>query len=244
MAKEVKTSLQKEYQKERIRLLRAVKRGEQEGFIFPEDVVPSLPKRVTKKRLQEIQSIKPKHLYEKAQWVDKETGELVDATSALEVKRKRQRKAKEQDISSYSKAQTDKYYPRITAIDKVRERLETLEPSLATVDRFGNELIGLKREAPPWFSIENRKNELLRIFDDSVTYNEMNNTLNEFEQYLIDNMIEIENGLNIIRYWSDPKEVETSFGTVGAILNQRSLSPEQAERLSAMSESMQNYEEY
>lgn len=243
MAKEVKTSLQKEYQKERRRLLRAVKRGEQEGFIFPEDVVPSLPKRVSKKRLQEIRSIKPKHLYEKAQWLDKETGELVDAKSALEVKRKRKRKAEEQDISSTSKVQINSYYPTISAIEKVRERIRELG-SFSSLETLGNNLADLKREVPPPFPIEHRKNALLAIFDDTITLHEQQGTLDQYENYIVERMCEIEGHLNVIRFDSKEERIEASFASVARILNQGSLSVSQAESLSHMAEYYEEYEEY
>ena len=80
MAKRNKqTKNQKEYQKERRRLLQAVRRAEKQGYIFPEDIVPKLPKRVTKKQLKNIQKIKPKQLYKKAIFVYQETGEIVPA---------------------------------------------------------------------------------------------------------------------------------------------------------------------
>ena len=82
MAKRVKSEAQKEYQKERRRLLQAVRRGEQKGFIFPEDVVPPLPSRVTKKQLQQIKETKPSDLYKVARWLDRETGELVSINEA------------------------------------------------------------------------------------------------------------------------------------------------------------------
>ena len=74
MAKRNKqTENQKAYQKERRRLLQAVRRAEKQGYIFPEDIVPELPKRVTKKRLEKIQKTKPKQLYKKAEFVYQET---------------------------------------------------------------------------------------------------------------------------------------------------------------------------
>lgn len=243
MAKEVKTSLQKEYQKERKRLLRAVKRGEQEGFIFPEDVVPSLPKRVTKKRLQEIHSIKPRHLYQNAQWLDKETGELVDAKSALEVRRKRKRKAEEQDISSTSNVQLNSYYPAISAIEKVRERIRELG-SFSSLETLGNNLADLKREVPPPFPIEHRKNALLAIFDDTITLHEQQGTLDQYENYIVERMGEIEGHLNVIRFDSKEERIEASFASVARILNQGSLSVSQAESLSHMAEYYEEYEEY
>ena len=62
-----KTENQKAFQKERRRLLQAVRRGKKQGYIFPEDVVPSIPKRVTKKQLEKIKAIKPRDLYKIAE---------------------------------------------------------------------------------------------------------------------------------------------------------------------------------
>ena len=56
MAKRKKqTENQKAYQKERRRLLQAVHRAEKQGYIFTEDIIPEMPKRVTKKQLENIQ---------------------------------------------------------------------------------------------------------------------------------------------------------------------------------------------
>ena len=74
-----KTENQKAFQKERRRLLQAVRRAEKQGYIFPEDAVPKIPKRVTKKALEKIQVTKPSDLYKIAQYVYEETGELVPA---------------------------------------------------------------------------------------------------------------------------------------------------------------------
>ena len=63
-----KTENQKAYQKERRRLLQAVNRAKKQGYIFPENIIPSIPKRVTKKSLERIQLLKPKDLYKKAQY--------------------------------------------------------------------------------------------------------------------------------------------------------------------------------
>lgn len=60
------TPNQKAYNKEVRRLTNAIKRGEKQGLIFPEDMLPEMPKRVTQKRVQELKKIKPKDLYLRA----------------------------------------------------------------------------------------------------------------------------------------------------------------------------------
>ena len=217
-----KTENQKAFQKERRRLLQAVRRAEKQGYIFPEDVVPSLPKRVTKKQLQKIQVTKTSDLYKIAQYVYKETGEIVPTEQRkqeikqqgiLKAKETRKRKAKQPKID------VPKYYPTISIIDTIRNRLDDLQ-----------------REAKPPIDRSFRQNELLNIFDDTVTLYEMNDDISEYEGYLKEHETEIADLLNVISYDSDSDKVNASFVTLGRLLNVSSLSMEQAENLSIMAE--------
>ena len=215
-----KTANQKAYQKERRRLLQAIRRAEKQGYIFPEDIVPDVPKRVTKKQLEKIQKTKPKQLYKKAEFVYKETGEVVPAEQRKqEVKQEAIRKAKEtrkrkKKISTLS---VPTYYPTISIIDTIRDRLSELT-----------------REAKPSIPIENRKNELLSIFEDNVTL--YGDNITEYEHYLEANESEIAELLNVISYDSNAEQVSASFVALGRLLNMQSLSMSQAENLSMMSE--------
>lgn len=219
--KKRQTQNQKAFQKERRRLLQAVNRAKKQGYIFPENIVPSLPKRVTKKSIERIHSLKPKDLYKKAQYLYEETGEIVPALQRKqEVKRigiekaklKRKNKAKRLDI-------TITYYPIISIIDVIRDRI-----------------IELQREAKPPVDISFRKNEVLSIFDDTVTFYEMNENISEYEDYLKEHESEIADLLNVISYDSNSEKVNASFVSLGRLLNVTSLSMEQAENLSAMAE--------
>ena len=221
MAKRNKqTENQKAYQKERRRLLQAVRRAEKQGYIFPEDIVPKLPKRVTKKQLKNIQKIKPKQLYKKTIFVYQETGEIVPAEQRKqEVKQEAILKAKEtrkrkNKISTHS---TPKYYPTISIIDTIRDRI-----------------LELTREAKPPIPIENRKNELLAIFEDNVTL--YGDNIAEYEHYLKAHESEKADLLNVISYDSNAEKVSASFVTIGRLLNIQSLSISQAENLSMMAE--------
>ncbi len=221
MAKRNKqTENQKAYQKERRRLLQAVRRAEKQGYIFPEDIVPELPKRVTKKQLEKIQKIKPKQLYKKAEFVYQETGEVVPAEQRKqEVKQEAIKKAKEtrKRKKKISTPNVPTYYPTISIIDTIRDRISELT-----------------REAKPPIPIDNRKNELLAIFEDNVTLYDDN--ISYYEHYLKEHESEIADLLNVISYDSDVKEVSTSFVSLGRLLNMRSLSMSQAENLSMMVE--------
>lgn len=221
MAKRNKqTENQKAYQKERRRLLQAVRRAEKQGYIFPEDIVPELPKRVTKKQLEKIQKTKPKQLYKKAEFVYKETGEIVPAEQRKqEVKQEAIKKAKEtrKRNKKISTPSVPAYYPTISIIDTIRDRLSELT-----------------REAKPLIPIENRKNELLAIFEDTVTM--FDDNIIEYEHYLETHESEIADLLYIISYDSDGEKVSASFVKLGRLLNMQSLSVSQAENLSMMAE--------
>lgn len=221
MAKRNKrTENQKAYQKERRRLLQAVRRAKKQGYIFPEDIVPELPKRVTKKRLEKIQKIKPKQLYKKAKFIYQETGEIVPAEKRKqEVKQQAIIKAKEtrKRKKKISTPSIPTYYPTISIIDTIRDRISELT-----------------REAKPPVTIENRKNELLAIFEDNVTLYDDN--IAEYEHYLEEHESEIAELLNVISYDSNAEQVSASFVALGRLLNIQSLSMSQAENLSMMAE--------
>ena len=131
MAKRVKSEAQKEYQKERRRLLQAVRRGEQKGFIFPEDVVPPLPSRVTKKQLQQIKETKPSDLYKVASWLDRETGELVSINEAKVLTRTRKIESHKTTIP---KVEIDVKTPRVQG-RKQRPTLTKEQKHLIAVER-------------------------------------------------------------------------------------------------------------
>lgn len=77
MAKHIQSEAQKEFQREQERLIRLVRQGELQGYIFPEDVVPRRPKHVTKQQLEDIKKIRKEDLYKVASFIDKETGEVI-----------------------------------------------------------------------------------------------------------------------------------------------------------------------
>lgn len=59
-----------QYIKEVKRIKRFVRDAEKRGYLFTENVIPQIPKRVTKKSLEKIINIRPKTLYEKSIYYD------------------------------------------------------------------------------------------------------------------------------------------------------------------------------
>lgn len=223
MKRKKQTENQKAFKKQRKRLSQAVRRAEKQGYIFQDNVVPQMPQRVTKKQLNKITNLKPKDLYKNAEWVDRETGEIFSATERKEqvkragIEKTKETKKRKKEKSKISVGIEKPYYPTISILDVIRERINDLH-----------------RVSKPDIPIENRKNELLNILDDTISYYEYN--LQEYENYLRQRESEIASLLNLISYDSDGEQISASFVTLGRLLNTQSLSINQAENLSAMSE--------
>src|SRR5699024_11091194 len=97
MAKKNKlTQNQQLFKKEQQRLKRAVSRAEKKGYIFDNDFIPEMPKRVTKKALKRIQDFKTPQIYYHAEKLDVNTGELIKGKTARKLeKQQASKKAQE-----------------------------------------------------------------------------------------------------------------------------------------------------
>ena len=77
MARKRKLSpLQQEYRKQRRRVQSFVSRAKKRGYQFIENIIPKIPKKITKASVERLKKLTPKKLYEKAEYVDIETGEI------------------------------------------------------------------------------------------------------------------------------------------------------------------------
>lgn len=86
-----------EYRKQRRRIQSFVRKAEKRGYIFSENIIPAIPKRITAASIHRLENITPEKLYKKAAYVSELTyGEIVKAKTgrALE-KKKSQEKRKE-----------------------------------------------------------------------------------------------------------------------------------------------------
>ena len=86
------TPMQELFRHEQQRLRRAISRElRKTGVELDRSQIPEMPKRVTQKQLENIRSIKPKNLRQASEYVDYETGEIIDYNRAKELWKEEQR---------------------------------------------------------------------------------------------------------------------------------------------------------
>lgn len=92
MAKK-KSEIQEEYRKERNRIQRFIKRAEKRGYVFENNILPKIPKRITKSSVARLKKLKPEVLYRKALYGGKSTqGEIVTGLEGRKAERSQQAK--------------------------------------------------------------------------------------------------------------------------------------------------------
>lgn len=97
MVKRKKSPLEVQYMKERRRLQQALYRARKQGYIFDDDILPKIPKKITPASVKRLGHITPQKLKNKGRFVIKETGEI------LTTKSKRNKKQIREDIKQQNK---------------------------------------------------------------------------------------------------------------------------------------------
>ena len=87
MKKNKLTKNQIAFKKQVTRIKNFIRRATKRGYEFSNNVIPTMPKRVTKKSIEKIKNIKPKDLYSKASYLDKSTGEIVSGSTGRKIER-------------------------------------------------------------------------------------------------------------------------------------------------------------
>lgn len=87
MKKNKLTKNQIAFKKQVTRIKNFIRRATKRGYEFSDTVIPTMPKRVTKKSIEKIKNIKPKDLYSKASYLDKSTGEIVSGSTGRKIER-------------------------------------------------------------------------------------------------------------------------------------------------------------
>lgn len=93
MAKRKLTPIQQQYRKERRRIQNAMNRLEKKGYVLPEDLLPSMPKKVTQASINRLKKITSESIYKKSKKLDFETGEITPGIVARD--KARSQRAKE-----------------------------------------------------------------------------------------------------------------------------------------------------
>lgn len=230
------TKNQLEFKKQQNRLKRAIKRLEKQGYFDFDFEIPTQPKRVTKKRIEEIKAIKPKHILKNAQHVDFETGWVRPAEEVRAEKKriaiqKRKRTIEEKRKRAIEEKPTDdtstylgigEIIPSLSTIEIVQNRLN----ELANLPRFQNTLAGEKVRG------------LLDIFHYNLEHAESDYQYNKYVQYISEHLDGIAENSTIIEFSSDDKvEFSMALNTLIEILNGgESLSLTQAITLGEVSD--------
>ena len=236
MARKRKLSpLQQEYRKQRRRVQEFVRRAKKRGYQFIENIVPNIPKKITKASVERLKKLTPKKLYEKAEYVDIETGEIkTPKQRQLEVRKEAKKKAKETiqikkakeraQLNKYIEPKGDKitpgiYIPTISIIDKIREYIESIPSSRAFATR---------KTGSFFEDFSSKKSSLLSILEDRYGDTEEYDLEKEF----IQKESEIAELIQVITYSSDNESVGYSFVKLAVLIKGSSLSHKEAEDIS------------
>ena len=103
------TPLQAEYIKQEKRIKSFVRRATKRGFIFPENVIPKRPKRITQKAVERLREMTAPSLYKEAQYVEPSTGEVVSGYQGRKSERKRASKKGQRTRKQRKQRRADQY---------------------------------------------------------------------------------------------------------------------------------------
>ena len=106
MAKRKLTPIQQQYRKERRRIQNAMNRLKKKGYVLPEDLLPSIPKKVTQASINRLKKITSESIYKKSKKLDFETGEIIPGIVARD-KARSQRAKKAARTRSIKKEYTE-----------------------------------------------------------------------------------------------------------------------------------------
>lgn len=96
--------------KERRRIQVFIRRATKRGYIIPSDILPSIPKNITRASINRLKKITPKNIYEKSEYVSRETGEVLTGKQGRVIERRISAK-KAQATRARKATQTAEYSP-------------------------------------------------------------------------------------------------------------------------------------
>ena len=103
------TPLQAEYIKQERRIKSFVRRATKRGFIFPENIIPERPKRITQKAVERLREMTAPSLYKEAQYVEPSTGEVVSGYQGRKSERRRAARKGRRKAKTYKGTRYEQY---------------------------------------------------------------------------------------------------------------------------------------
>ena len=220
-----------EYMKERKRIQKAISQQKKSGYIIPENLLPDIPKRITKASINRLKKITPKAIRSKSELIDFTTGEIITKESSS------YRKSVVKANRELVKLAKQKQKKEMLAIDETEDGLPIA--TFDVIEHIRNQIINLtKKDGTRPIEIEGRKQGLLKIFDDNVSYYDYNDSLDLYYNYLLEKENDISVQLDeIFEDSGDEKRIQNHFIELANLLNMgHPLSQIEAESISGEQE--------
>lgn len=254
MAKRKKVSkITQQYNRELKRIKQFINRAEKRGYIFPENIVPDRPKRITSKSVSRLRNINPDYLYRKASYVDTETGELRRGEVGREIERSKSARKAAETRKAKREAEKNFWSGGIDNTPKPTDNIPFGTPEVYNKIRFENFLDQLferlgepidtgyqtefgqyrRRSAAVAHAAEQARKEILKLVDQQVSRFGMA----EFGAMLQESASDISMFIDLLLYSSQATHVNTAYsGLLQIILG--------AKPTEAQLKSVTNLEEY
>lgn len=102
-----------EYRKQRRRIQSFVRKAEKRGYIFSENIIPAIPKKITAASVRRLENITPEKLYKKAAYVSELTyGEIVMAKTGRELEKKKSQEKRKETVRRKKEEKKKKKKPK------------------------------------------------------------------------------------------------------------------------------------
>lgn len=120
-------AIKDDYMKQRRRIQKAISRMEKGGYLLPENVLPAIPKKITRASVRRLEKITTDVLYKKSRWLDVDTGEVIAGVVARD--RQRSEAAKK---AAETRRNKRKYSP-------LEQNIDPMRPDKSTRDKTYND---------------------------------------------------------------------------------------------------------
>ncbi len=231
----------KQQAKELKRIRQFIKKANLRGYIFFDNKVkndgsvpasatyldvPTAVKHPTKATINRLKKMTKEYLYERAIYVDPETGAVHTGTEGKRIERSRSaRKGVETRTRNRNRIPPPEVKLNLDIIDTIRGLLQDID-----VSANGRPGLGEYKT--------DRIGELSKLFEDCVLYYENLGDIYEYASYLESQASQINHLLESAKKSSDAETVDLNIGQLATIINRAPLSPEQADMFSGMSENI------
>lgn len=227
------------YQKEQARHLKRIrsflKDARERGFIFYDRKVPkslvfksdvseySAPRTVkqpTAVTVNKLSKITPEYLYQRALWIDPQSGEVMSGVEGRKVEQKR---AAQKAAQTRKKNKAESKRPANTI-----QPPPIRQPFYEIIDRIRGYIDEIQSFTTGWPKMDAIKQSngryLYNKFEDALQAADMDGRLYEFSEHLKNHVEEFSNAIETLKRDSSTSTVEADVGSLLTIINQGPLS--------------------